>query len=341
MPTGSNLVLGQANTASDPTDLTIPASTPYGFVVRYPGAQGFVGNQFLGAGLLGIGNRGVSGISLNDFGTGVAGLGTRVGVVGDSSGFNSVGARGNADFLGVVGSVSTSVTSKLVAAVHGDTSNTMGIGVNGQSATFIGVRGLAGRVPTTAGAIGVAGFGTLGGHGVLGVASPPAFAGVFFGNFAVANGTKSAIVPFPDGSHRMLYTIESPENWFEDFGTARLVRGRGTIRVDRRFRAVIRGPYHVFLTPEGDCRGLYVARKSSGAVEVRENQGGRSSIAFSYRIVARRRDVATPRFARATLPKLPRGVDAPIESPAPPRTPTVKEVRARIVATRSRRRRRR
>jgi hypothetical protein len=337
MPTGSNLVLGQANTASDPTDLTIPTGTPFGFAVRFPGGQGFVGQPFMGAGLLGMGNRGVSGISLNDFGTGVAGLGTRVGVVGDSVGANAVGVRGNSDFLGVLGSVSTTVTSKLVAAVQGDTANRTGIGVNGQSATFIGVRGLAGRVPNTT-AIGVAGFGRLGGHGVLGSATSPAFAGVFLGDLAIT-GAKGAAVPFPDGSRRLLYAVESPESWFEDFGSARLVRGRATIRVDRAFRTVVRGPYHVFLTPEGDCRGLYVARKSTAALEVRESQGGRSSLTFSYRIVARRRDIPGRRFARVTLPKLPRGAEAPVESPAAPRTPTVKDVRARVGARRSRRRR--
>jgi hypothetical protein len=37
---------------------------------------------------------------------------------------------------------------------------------------------------------------------------------------------KNAIVPFPDGSKRLLHCMESPEHWFEDFGSARLTRGR-------------------------------------------------------------------------------------------------------------------
>jgi hypothetical protein len=45
--------------------------------------------------------------------------------------------------------------------------------------------------------------------------------------------------------------------------------------------------YTVLLTPEGDCRGLYVASKSSQGFVVRELMGGRSSIAFGYRIVGR------------------------------------------------------
>jgi hypothetical protein len=37
----------------------------------------------------------------------------------------------------------------------------------------------------------------------------------------------------------------------------------------------------VFLTPEGDCQGLYV-RKRGSRFEVRELQGGISNVAFSY-----------------------------------------------------------
>jgi len=55
----------------------------------------------------------------------------------------------------------------------------------------------------------------------------------------------------------------------------------------------------VFLTPEGDCRGLYVRRKSAASFEVRELVGGKSSIAFSYRIVGRRKDIkGHRRFAK-------------------------------------------
>jgi len=39
-------------------------------------------------------------------------------------------------------------------------------------------------------------------------------------------GAKSAAVLFPDGSHRRLYCMESPESWFEDFGTGQLTNGQ-------------------------------------------------------------------------------------------------------------------
>ena len=46
--------------------------------------------------------------------------------------------------------------------------------------------------------------------------------------------------------------------------------------------------YRVFLTPNGDCKGLYVAQKSPTSFVVRELGGGHSSIAFDYRIMAKR-----------------------------------------------------
>jgi hypothetical protein len=126
-----------------------------------------------------------------------------------------------------------------------------------------------------------------------------ALAGQFFGdvqidgNFTVTGGhTKSVAVPFPDGTLRALYCMESPELWFEDFGTAKLKRGRAVVKLDSNFAKVIKtGDYRVFFTPEGDCRGLYLRRKSAATFEVGELMGGKSSIAFSYRIVGRRKDI--------------------------------------------------
>ena len=121
-------------------------------------------------------------------------------------------------------------------------------------------------------------------------------------------------MPFPDGSQRVLHCMESPEHWFEDFGTAKLKRGRTVVKLDADFAKVIkRGDYRVFLTPEGDCRGLYVRRKSA-SFEVREFGDGKSDVAFSYRIVGRRRDITRHRrFAKidTRLPMPSPGTRAP------------------------------
>lgn len=58
--------------------------------------------------------------------------------------------------------------------------------------------------------------------------------------------------------------------------------------------------YHVFLTPNGDCKGLYVSQKTPTSFEVRELGGGTSSIAFDYRIMAKRKGYESVRLADKT-----------------------------------------
>ena len=48
--------------------------------------------------------------------------------------------------------------------------------------------------------------------------------------------------------------------------------------------------YHVFLTPNGDCKGLYVIQKTASSFEVHELGGGSSNVSFDYRIVALRKN---------------------------------------------------
>src|SRR5581483_8932606 len=140
------------------------------------------------------------------------------------------------------------------------------------------------------------------GKGVYGQANDPAgYAGHFAGKVLIsrdytATGVKSAAVPHPDGSLRRLYCQESPEAWFEDFGAGTLVAGKGDVRLDPDFAVVVQADdYAVFLTPEGDCKGLYVTAKTPTGFQVRELQGGTSAIPFRYRVVARRKDVPAPR----------------------------------------------
>jgi hypothetical protein len=88
-----------------------------------------------------------------------------------------------------------------------------------------------------------------------------------------------------------LYAIESPQNWFEDFGSGKLSAGSATVRLESTFAQTVNTgvEYHVFLTPRGDSKGLYVTNETAGSFEVHEQGGGRSSIAFDYRIVAERK----------------------------------------------------
>jgi hypothetical protein len=76
------------------------------------------------------------------------------------------------------------------------------------------------------------------------------------------------------------------------------------VRLDRDFAQLVRAEhYDIFLTPYGDSRGLYVHSKSPTGFEVREEQGGTTSVAFSYRVVAKRKDLPGPRLERVAVPE--------------------------------------
>jgi hypothetical protein len=129
------------------------------------------------------------------------------------------------------------------------------------------------------------------------------------GNCIIANdgnltctGTITPGVQGEDGRQARLYTIASPENWFEDFGSGQLSAGSAHISLDPAFASTVNTgeSYHVFLTPNGDCKGLYVAAKTAGGFEVRELGGGTSGVSFDYRIVAKRRGYENVRMEDIT-----------------------------------------
>ncbi len=114
----------------------------------------------------------------------------------------------------------------------------------------------------------------------------------------------------------------------EDTGTAQLVGGAASVRLDPTFAASIdaASSYRVFVTPGGDTRGLFVAGKTATGFLVRESQGGRSTVSFDYRIVATAAGQAGQRIAvvnattepHAAEPHAPRFTTKPIAAAARP-----------------------
>ncbi|MBV8151107.1 MAG: hypothetical protein JOY59_06075, partial [Candidatus Eremiobacteraeota bacterium] len=93
--------------------------------------------------------------------------------------------------------------------------------------------------------------------------------------------------PARQGGHVGTFSAQSTRATIEDTGTARLVNGEGAVRFDSAFAGTLdlsRG-YQVFLTPDGETHGLYVAAKYEAGFMVRENDRGRSSVYFDYRVV--------------------------------------------------------
>ncbi len=117
------------------------------------------------------------------------------------------------------------------------------------------------------------------------------------------NGSKSAVVPVDGGSRQVaLYAVEAPENWFEDIGSGQLNNGAAVVQLESVFAQTVNTgtEYHVFLTPKGDCKGLYVSNETADSFEVHELGGGKATIAFDYRIVARRKGYEAIRLADKT-----------------------------------------
>ncbi|TKJ30831.1 hypothetical protein CEE39_07825 [bacterium (candidate division B38) B3_B38] len=259
---------------------------------------------------------GVYGLSVSDNGKGVYGYtlnssGTTYGVYGAIDSTSGYGVYGYAE-----------ATSGSNYGVFGKSDSISGYGVYG-TGLHCGVNGLAGMY-------GVRGECTnAGGYGVYGYNSAGGYAGYFSGNAHVtgnltvdgtilAQGVKPCVQPIDNGKKVLLYAMESPEIWFEDFGTAQLVNGQAVVQLESVFTqaANTEAGYMVFLTPIGEWKGLYISRQDKDSFEVREQGGGTSNISFYYRIVAKRRGYEEVRFEEFTEPE---------QTPAEPNLPIEKK----------------
>lgn len=114
----------------------------------------------------------------------------------------------------------------------------------------------------------------------------------------VLGGTKNAVVPTSNGAHT-LYTEESSEVWFVDYGFGHIQNGIARITIENLYAETVNldEPYHVFVQPYGDAQ-LYVSRRTPSSFEVRSNDET-ATINFSYRIVAKRRGYEQTRLEPA------------------------------------------
>jgi len=288
-----------------------PAET--GFAIASNGRVSFASGQtFPGAGT-------ITGVTA---GSGLAGGGT-TGTVALSVDPNQVAFLNTSNLFSVtqvvssdneIGFLGESTNSR---GVYGSSTNSDGVygisgtgtGLSGSSTSGYGVYGTS---PHNYGVVGV----TTSGNGVYGQVSVAPQAGTIgrtldasgnwglyaFGNIG-ATGTKSSVVPVDNGTRQVaLYAVESPGVWFEDYGSGRLVSGVATINIDPAYAQTVNTgvQYHVFLTPDGDCEGLYVTARTATGFEVRELHQGKSNVTFDYRIIALRRGYETKRLADVT-----------------------------------------
>ncbi len=218
-----------------------------------------------------------------------------------AAGVYGIGGAGNAP--GIVGQAGSAIAD----GVHGFTVS--GTGVSGESSNGVGVRA------TSSSSTGLVAAGTIGLFASSSAAGGTA--GEFDGNVSVVNGNvtvtggnvtatggvHSVAVAFADGSHRRLYSVESPESWFEDFGFGELVNGQAQVQLDAGFRSIVMSDaYHVFITEYEDNNALYVTKRT-GTGFVVQAKGSKANGMFSYRVVAKRNDILAPRFEEVALPK--------------------------------------
>jgi hypothetical protein len=257
-----------------------------------------------------------------------------VGVTGSSDqNYGVEGVSTNSD--GVHGITSSTTEFAGVAGIATGTSGYAN-GVYGSSSNGDGVYGIASKGDGYAGVYGSASNTAIDGFGVEGVGGEDSIAvfakatyltsyifvgvGSISGSQCVINDSASLVCTgtitgggsqtrhrTSSGRHVLAYESESTSATIEDFGTARIVRGAADVQIEPTFASAIdrNDAYYVFLTPLGDTRGLYVSLKTPSGFEVRETEGGHSSLGFDYRIVAHPVDAGNGRLPQAPAIKIP------------------------------------
>jgi hypothetical protein len=121
-------------------------------------------------------------------------------------------------------------------------------------------------------------------------------------NLECSGAVEGQVTPDVDGTVRAMYAMQSPEVWFEHFGSSTLHNGSAHISLEPLFGGTVNSgvEYHVFLTPKGECEGLYIASEGPEGFDVRELRHGKSSVGFDYRIVAKRKGYETVRMEDQT-----------------------------------------
>jgi len=233
--------------------------------------------------------------STNENGAGV--LGTVASPVSQDSGVTGIDT--GASVVGNTYEITSGVWGDVSAASNGTLWNVgvMGSADNGQAGVFLNN---SAEYPTLV-VMNYSSGGATGLFKTFMAKSAEGTCGIGSGSMSCTGPIKSLASSGPDSTVET-YSVQSPENWMEDFGSGNLQNGVALITVDPGFGKTVTGDasYHVFLTPNGDSKGLYVISKTATTFEVRESGGGTSTLSFDYRIVAKRRGYETQRLVDVT-----------------------------------------
>lgn len=254
-------VIGIGNNLAENNTLSTGSG---GAFTGYHGAFGKGVNVAGGTGIIGFGNN-LSSYNVYSGGSGGAFTGISAGAVGwgtDASTGTGVIGAGNNQTPFVVSTGSGGAFTGTVCGVYGYATNSSNDRYGGYFAT--------------AGSL----YAYIGGR----------FSGT--NRKVVGSGTVSTIVKSTTGELITMSCPEAPEIVFQDYGIGELVDGFARVTIDPNLAININvsesHPLKVFITPEGDCHGVYVTNKSANGFDVVELMGGKSNISFSWQIVATR-----------------------------------------------------
>jgi hypothetical protein len=307
---------------------TSESGTTYGVTGRSDSTAG-IGIYGIASAMSGT-NYGMYGWSKSTSGTGVYGYSTAT----SGSNYGMAGRSESANGTGVYGEVSA--TSGTTYGLSGRSDSTSGVGAMGYTSNTTGPNvGVYGQARGNGTSSDNRSWGTVGHHYWYGVGVGAwsyggrlieAYSGDYPGGalrFYVdgngnvwADGTYNTYTTSNlDGQTHATTALQSTEAWLEDFGRGELMDGMAVITIAADFGGIanLTQEYMVFVTLEGDCQGVYISNKTSTTFEVHELNGGKSSVPFGYRIVARPAGAET---ARLPVVNIPETVEVPREIPA-------------------------
>jgi len=134
----------------------------------------------------------------------------------------------------------------------------------------------------------------------------------------VGTGTVSEVIPTENHGRIILTAPESPEYWYQDYGSVQMINGVATIQIDPILSDIIvvdnKNPIRVICTPYQMpyFNGVTIMRYDKKTVEIRELNGGTHSGTLQYQLVAKpKTNYGEGRFPQAHGPYFTKGMNIP------------------------------
>ena len=125
----------------------------------------------------------------------------------------------------------------------------------------------------------------------------------------IGTGSVSEIIPTENHGRVTLTCPESPEYWYQDYGTVEMINGKATITLDPILADVIvvdeKNPIRVTCTPVGMpyFNGITIMNQTKNSVEILELNGGNHSGKLQYQLVVKpKTNYGEGRFQQAPGP---------------------------------------